>query len=98
MRPAVMIRNLNSIPPRFFFYNCAIIHLVILSAFVKLYSFPTGVLVLVIPRVNVLSGPYSVAYEVRVAIIADFLVTDDPAGSRVHVGFQLDYFFGKSLC
>jgi hypothetical protein len=60
-------------------------------------SFPAGVLVLIVPRVDILAAGYAVAYEFRVAIVAEFKITNDPPCSRIHVCLQLYYLLRQPL-
>ena len=66
-------------------------------ALVDLDAFPTGFFGLVVPGVDVLSGAYSVTYELCIAIVAYLQVSDNPSCSRIHVSLELDHLFRESL-
>src|SRR5881396_1277454 len=91
-----MIVDADSSLFRLFFYDGSIIHaqgrLALLSAY------PAGVLALVVPRVDVLAGADSVADEVGIAVVADLLVADDPAGPWVRVsnGFLVHWLHPRA--
>ena len=64
---------------------------------IRLDSFPAGLLVLVIPGVDVLAAGYSIASKFRVTVIAELKVPDDPSCSRIHIRLQLYHLLGQSL-
>src|SRR5437870_13058368 len=64
---------------------------------IRLDSFPASLLVLVIPGVDVLAAGYSIASKFRIAIIAEFQVSDHPSCSRIHIRLQLHHLFRQSL-
>src|SRR5207245_5619712 len=64
---------------------------------VRLDSFPAGLLVLVIPGIDVLAAGYSIASKFRITIIAEFQVSDHPSGSRIHIRLQLHHLLRQAL-
>ena len=58
---------------------------------------PAGILTLVIPGVDIFAGADSVADEIGVAVVADFFIANNPPGTRVHIRFQFNHFFGQAL-
>ena len=60
-------------------------------------SFPAGLLVLVVPRVDIFAAGYTVADEFRITIVAELKVSYYPSCSRIHVSLQLHELLRQPL-
>src|SRR5438445_7302148 len=64
---------------------------------IRLDSFPAGLLVLVIPGIDVLAAGYSIASKFRITIIAQFKIPDHPSRSWIHISLQLHHLLRQAL-